>query len=72
MTCSYVDSCCIYTAHLNILAEVQRFESSAQLIRFCDGIIFDFYTGLPHYKCTLYEELPGELSEKLEKPKLIT
>ena len=45
-----VDSCRIYTARLspalNGRSEIRRFERS-DAIEICNGIIFDFYTGLP-------------------------
>ena len=46
-----VDRCRIYTAclspALNGSSEIRRFERG-DTIEICNGIIFDFYTGLPH------------------------
>ena len=54
---SCVNNCCIYTVRLgpaiNGSSEIQRFECS-DVIKVCNGIIFDFYTGLPHVCVCVY------------------
>ena len=51
-----VDSCHIYTAHLspalNESSDIRHFERS-DTIEIRNGIIFDFYTGLPHIRSYL-------------------
>ena len=46
-----INTCHIYTAHmspvLNGSFALQRFERS-NAIKICNGIMFDFYPGLPH------------------------
>ena len=51
MMCSCIDNSCIYTARLspalNGSSEIWHFECS-NAIEIRGGIMFDFYTGLPH------------------------
>ena len=47
---------------LNRSSAIQHFKHT-DVIEICDGIIFDFYTGLPHLSITIIQSYTGKYHE---------